>query len=69
MSVREAASFASESIDVGRFDVSGSITAGVAVAQIIGVDKDDVWRGDGVAKCGSEEQSDDKTGSERNRNM
>jgi hypothetical protein len=51
VSVREPPTLAGKPIDVGRTDVSGSVAARVAITKVVGVDENDVWSGDGVAKC------------------
>ena len=42
MGIGEAESFAGEAVDVRRADFGGAVAADVAVAQIVGVNQDDV---------------------------
>jgi hypothetical protein len=42
MGVGEAEAFAGEAIDVGRLHAGGAVAAQVAVAEVVGVEEDDV---------------------------
>ncbi len=48
MGICESQALGGESIDVGRADGLGTVTTDIAVAEIVGVDEDDVGFGGGL---------------------